>query len=165
MDQGTEFVARAVMIGVGATIVMDLWAILLKRTFSIPSLGYQVVGRWLASMPAGKFRHDNILKVAPMPGEAVIGWTAHYVIGVLFAALLLAIVGLGWARAPTFLPALLMGVVTVAAPFLVMQPGFGFGIAASKTPAPNTARMRSLITHTVFGIGLYLAAMLTKSVI
>ena len=165
MDQGTEFVARAVMIGVGATIVMDLWAILLKRTFSIPSLGYQVVGRWLANMPSGKFRHDNILKVAPMPGEAVIGWTAHYVIGVLFAALLLATVGLGWARAPTFLPALLMGVVTVAAPFLVMQPGFGFGIAASKTPAPNTARMRSLMTHTVFGIGLYLAAMLTKSVI
>lgn len=165
MDQGTEFVARAVMIGVGATIVMDLWAVLLKRTFSIPSLGYQVVGRWLANMPAGKFHHDNILKVAPMPGEAVIGWTAHYVIGVVFAALLLAIVGLGWARAPTFLPALLMGVVTVAAPFLVMQPGFGFGIAASKTPAPNTARMRSLITHTVFGIGLYLAAMLTKSVI
>ncbi|MGO4740339.1 DUF2938 domain-containing protein [Bosea sp. 2KB_26] len=165
MDQGVEFVARAVMIGVGATIVMDLWAVFLKRVFSIPSLGYQVVGRWLASMPSGKFRHDNILKAAPVPGEGAIGWTAHYVIGVLFAAILLAIVGLGWAKAPTFHPALLMGVVTVAAPFLIMQPGFGFGVAASKTPAPTTARIRSLMTHTVFGIGLYLAAMLTKGVI
>lgn len=165
MEQVTEFVARAVMIGVGATIVMDFRAIFLKRAFSIPSLGYQVVGRWLANMPSGKLRHDTILKAGPLPGEAAIGWTAHYVIGVLFAAILLAIVGLDWAKAPTFLPALLMGIATVAVPFLVMQPAFGFGVAASKTSAPGTTGIRSLITHTMFGIGLYMAAMLTKSVI
>lgn len=165
MNTATEFALRALMIGVGATIVMDLWAIFLKRVFGIPSLGYQIVGRWLAYMPAGKFRHDNILAAAPMPAEAAIGWTAHYAIGVVFAGVLLAIAGPAWAASPTPLPALLMGVITVAAPFFVMQPGFGFGIAAAKTPAPRTARIRSLMTHTVFGIGLYLAALLTKGVV
>jgi hypothetical protein len=36
-----------------------------------------------------------------------------------------------------------------------MQPCLGFGIAASKTPKPNIARLRSLIAHFVFGLGLY----------
>ncbi|OKO69078.1 DUF2938 domain-containing protein [Bradyrhizobium sp. AS23.2] len=152
------------MIGVGATIVMDLWAVFLNRVFSIPSLGYHIVGRWLANIPAGKFRRANILNAASVPGEAIIGWTAHYVIGVIFAAILLLVIGADWALKPTFLPALLMGVVTVAAPFLIMQPGFGFGIAASKTPAANTARLRSLMTHTVFGVGLYIAALLSSTI-
>jgi hypothetical protein len=41
-----------------------------------------------------------------------------------------------------------------------MQPGMGAGIAASKTPNPNVARLRSIVTHTVYGIGLYGSALL-----
>ena len=33
--------------GIGATLVMDLWNLFLKRTFSIPSLDYCLLGRWL----------------------------------------------------------------------------------------------------------------------
>ncbi len=60
---------------------------------------------------------------------------------------------------PTLGPALLVGVGTVAAPFLLMQPGMGAGIAASRTPRPNAARLQSLATHAVFGAGLYAAAL------
>jgi hypothetical protein len=59
-------------------------------------------------------------------------------------------------------PALLVGIVTVAAPFLVMQPGMGAGIAASRTPKPAVARINSLLTHAIFGLGLYLAALATS---
>jgi hypothetical protein len=45
-------------------------------------------------------------------------------------------------------------------PWLVMQPSFGLGIAASKAPKPTQARLKSLMTHTVFGLGLYLWAVL-----
>ncbi|MEZ0237260.1 MAG: DUF2938 family protein [Methylophilaceae bacterium] len=38
----------------------------------------------------------------------------------------------------------------------------GAGIAASRTPRPNAARIQSLITHGVFGLGLYIAGWLTK---
>jgi hypothetical protein len=41
-------------------------------------------------------------------------------------------------------------------PFLILQPGMGRGIAASKTPQPNVARLNTLITHLSFGVGLYL---------
>jgi hypothetical protein len=41
----------------------------------------------------------------------------------------------------------------------VLQPGMGLGIAGSKTPRPNVVRLRALLTHTVFGVGLYLSAL------
>jgi hypothetical protein len=40
----------------------------------------------------------------------------------------------------------------------VMQPAMGAGIAASRTPRPNLARLRSVVTHTVYGLGLYASA-------
>lgn len=155
-----SFAVHAILIGVGATIVVDLWAIFLKRAFGIPSLDWGMAGRWFGHMPRGRFLHDGIGRAAPIPGERVIGWTAHYLIGLVFAAVLLAIWGPAWATAPTPLPALIVGICTIVAPFFIMQPGMGAGIAASKTPAPAKARLRSLMTHTVFGIGLYLSALL-----
>jgi hypothetical protein len=161
VSEALEFVIRAAAIGVGATIVMDLWAWVRKRFFGVPAASYALVGRWLGHIPRGRFAHDSIAKAQPVRGELIVGWVAHYAIGVIFAGLLLAIWGLDWARRPTLLPALIVGVVTVAAPFFVMQPAMGAGIAASKTPNPGIARLRSLLTHTVFGIGLYGSAMLS----
>ena len=63
---------------------------------------------------------------------------------------------------PTLGPALAVGIGTVAAPFFLMQPGMGAGIAASRTPRPNAARLQSLLTHAVFGLGLYVAAWATS---
>ena len=91
------------------------------------------------------------------------GWFAHYAIGVTFAALLLSSFGLKWARSPSLLPALLIGIVTVVSPFFILQPALGAGIASSKTPAPLLNSLKSLATHTVFGFGLYLAALATAS--
>jgi hypothetical protein len=57
----------------------------------------------------------------------------------------------------------IVGVTTVAAPLFIMQPAMGAGIAASRTPRPGAARAQSLITHTVFGVGLYAAAIAISS--
>ncbi|MDN2711456.1 DUF2938 domain-containing protein [Janthinobacterium sp. SUN118] len=154
----------ALAIGVGATAVMDVWAVALKRFWCIPSLNFAMVGRWLGHLPRGTLTHVNIAQAAPVRDEAILGWTFHYAIGVLFAAVLLALVGREWAAQPTFAPALLAGLISVAAPFCILQPGMGAGLAASKTPHPNAARLRSLMAHTVFGIGLYLAALLWSTV-
>ena len=47
-------------------------------------------------------------------------------------------------------------------PWLIMQPSFGLGLAASRAPKPGQARLKSLMTHTVFGIGLYLWGLLLR---
>ena len=148
----------AVVIGVGATAVMDLWAHARRRLTGAPSLDYALVGRWLGWMPRGRFRHDPIAASSPVRGERAIGWSAHYLTGIAIAGVLLAVFGPAWACRPTLGPALLVGIGSVAAPFLLMQPAMGAGLAARRTPDPVAARLRSLGTHAVFGVGLYAAA-------
>jgi hypothetical protein len=157
-----DYLVNALVIGVGATVLIDLWAVARRRAFGIPSPNYGLVGRWFAHLTRGRLRHESIAASPPVQGERVIGWVAHYVIGVAFAGLLLAVWGLAWVREPTIGPALLVGIGTVAAPFLVMQPGMGAGVAASRTPRPAAARLQSLITHTIFGLGLYAAGWVAR---
>jgi hypothetical protein len=152
-----DYLVCALFIGAGATAVMDIWTAARKQLLGIPALSYGLVGRWLAYLARGRFRHDRIAASPPVRGERLIGWTAHYLIGVAFAAMLLAIWGLDWARLPTIGPAVIIGIGSVAAPFLLMQPGMGAGIAASRTPRPAAARLQSLVTHGIFGLGLYAA--------
>ena len=150
-----DYLVSIVLVGAGATAVMDLWGVVRSRLLGIPPFDYGLVGRWLGHMAHGRFRHEAIAKSSPVHGEGLIGWTAHYLIGIAFAAVLPAVWGPGWFRQPTFGPALVVGIATVAAPFLLMQPGMGAGIAASRTPRPAAARLQSVITHAVFGLGLY----------
>src|SRR5437867_9531598 len=75
------YVLIAIAVGLGATIVMDLCAIFLKRAFNIPSPNYCFVGRWLRYMPEGIFRHSSIAAAPQKPAECTVGWIAHYAIG------------------------------------------------------------------------------------
>ena len=165
MNVESGHVLGAVAIGVGATLLMDLWNLFLKRAFGIPSLDYCLLGRWLSHMPWGTFRHSNISAAPRKPFECQAGWMAHYTIGIVFALLFIVLVSGEWLSRPTFLPALLFGVGTVVFPFLIMQPSLGLGMAASRTANPAQARLKSLATHTVFGIGLYGAALGVSSIL
>lgn len=160
MSETVEFAVRAVLIGAGATLVMDLWTALLRQ-FGVPSLNLAFLGRWLGHLSHGRWRHPDIASATPVRGESWIGWCAHYSIGITFSALLLGTQGLGWARTPSLLPPLVMGIATVVAPLLILQPGMGAGLASWKTPHPVFNSVKSLITHTVFGLGMYLAALAT----
>lgn len=159
MRIGADYILGAIAIGIGATLIMDLWNLFLKRTFSIPSLSYCLLGRWLRHMPGGTVRHVSIAAAPPQPFECIVGWIAHYTIGVVFALVFVVLTSGDWLARPTLLPALLYGIGTVVFPFFILQPSFGLGMAASKTPKPAQARLKSLVTHTVFGVGLYVCAL------
>lgn len=156
MKLSTAQACHAIAVGVGATAVMDLTAEIMKRTRGTRSLDYALLGRWLGHMPAGRFRHTSIADAAPVPHERALGWAAHYAIGSSFAVAL-ALIDRRWLDDPRFVPAVSMGVVTVAAPWFLMQPAFGLGVAASRTPRPSQARAGSLRAHTAYGIGLWVS--------
>lgn len=148
---------RVAAVGAGATLVLDAWLLLLAR-LGVPTMNFALLGRWVGHLLHGTFSHASIAAATPVRREAGLGWAAHYAVGLLFAALLVAACGVEWLRRPTAAPALLFGLLTVAAPLLVMQPAMGLGIAASRTFAPRQNQLRSLVNHGVFGCGLYLAA-------
>jgi hypothetical protein len=146
----------AVLMGLGATLTFDLWGLFLKHAFKITPSNICLVGRWLRYMPAGIFTHANIGSTPPKSAECAIGWIAHYTIGITFASAFVALVGSSWLLHPTPLPAIVFGVATVLAPFCLMQPAMGLGFAAARTSNPMQARLRSLMNHIAFGVGLYL---------
>jgi len=155
----------AILIGLGATLTFDLWALFLKHAFKITPSNICLVGRWLRYMPAGTFKHSNIASTPPKSAECTVGWIAHYLIGMTFAIAFVSLAGNNWLQHPTLIPAIVFGVVTVLAPFFIMQPSFGLGFAASKTSNPTQARLRSLMNHAAFGVGLYLFAVLVNSLL
>lgn len=66
-------VALTIAVGLGATLVMDLWGIFLKRAFNTPFPNYCFVGRWLCYMPEGIFRHGSIGEASQKPAECAVG--------------------------------------------------------------------------------------------
>lgn len=158
MTTDAIYLLGAVVVGLGATLFMDVLALFLKRVFSIPLANYCLVGRWLRYMPEGTFTHSNIAAAPQKRAECTVGWIAHYIIGAVYALVLVTFVSGSWLARPTLWPAMIFGMGSVLVPYLIMQPSFGFGIAASRTPNPTQARLRSLVAHTAFGVGLYVCA-------
>ncbi len=157
-----DFLLRSIAIGVGATVVFDLWALLLKAVFGVPRPNWALVGRWFLHLGHGRVFHDDIAKARPFGHELAAGWIGHYLVGILFAIILLLVAPRGWTEQPTLTPALIVGLVTVGAGWFLLQPGMGAGIAASKRPNANQVRALNIIGHVVFGLGLYVSALLIR---
>ena len=150
-----DVLVKAIAIGIGATILMDIWAIVLTAVFGRPKPNWAPVGRWFWHLKNGTVFHDDIGKAEPYAHERALGWIGHYAVGILYGIILAVIVGPGWFAAPTFLPAFILGIVTVGAGWFLLQPGLGIGVAASKLPDAGTVRALNLVAHTVFAAGLY----------
>jgi hypothetical protein len=127
-----RYLIDGIAIGIGATLLMDLWNLFLKRAFGIPSLNYSFLGRWVLHIPDG--------------------------------TLFVAIMSRDWVARPTLTPALIYGIATVVFPFFILQPSLGLGIASASTANPTKARLKSLATHFVFGLGMYLTALVVSRV-
>ena len=146
---------QGVLLGVLATIGTDIWALIVKHVFRLPTGHWNLVGRWFGHMPRGVFSHDSIAESPAIRHETAIGWGAHYLVGIVYGLTYLAIVRIALSATPTLASALFFGMVTLVAPWLVMQPAMGIGAFASKTPNPPLTRMVNLSMHLAFGASLY----------
>jgi hypothetical protein len=155
---------RIFLIGLGATAVMDVWLWGLKRA-GVPTLNFALVGRWVGHLGRGRWAHAPISASLPVRHEAALGWLVHYGVGLAFAVLLVGLCGMGWMHQPSLWPALAFGLASAGVPLFVIQPAMGAGIASAKTPAPLKNSLKSVATHTVFGVGLYLSALVIERIL
>lgn len=155
-----ELILKGIIIGVGGTILMDLWAICLHLIFKQPPANWALVGRWFYHLPKGKLFHNNIAEAKPYSHELALGWFFHYIIGALYGVILALLGGAIWFQYPNFITAWIVGLVTVGAGWFILQPGLGLGWAASKTANPRRVRMMNIAAHTVFALGMYFTALI-----
>lgn len=111
-----ELLWNSLVIGIGATLFMDLWALIQKFAFRIQPLDYALVGRWASHLARGNHPGGHISKAAGIPNERALGWAIHYLTGIIFAAIFLLVVPADWIQSPTVGPALLFGTISVLAP-------------------------------------------------
>jgi DUF2938 family protein len=54
MNQTIELLLRTVLIGIGGSAAMDLWALVLKYCFGVRSVDYGLFGRWIGHLIDGQ---------------------------------------------------------------------------------------------------------------
>lgn len=132
----------------------------MERFFGVPAINWAMVGRWVGHVPKGRFVQPDLKQAEAVPGEHAIGWIFHYAIGAGYGLLLVAIWGAGWLQAPGIVPPMIVVLALLVLPFFVMMPGMGMGIAGARTPNPTAARLKSVLGHSVFGLGMYATAVM-----
>jgi len=137
MNDVMEVAIRVALIGVGATAVMDVWLIALKKV-GVPTLNFTFLGRWVGHVCRGTWFHESMAKALPIRGEYLFGWLAHYAIGIGFAGVLVSMVGITWTHNPTVMPAVLTGVATVIA----ARHGIGYRIVEDCNATPQLPEER-----------------------
>ena len=155
---------QAVLIGVIATLVIDSWALILQKGFGLPTVNWGMVGRWFGHLPRGVLIHRPIGKSKAVSHERLIGWVAHYAIGVLYALGYLYLVVGVFSETPSLISALAFGLATLVAPWLILQPGLGVGVFARRAPRPGVVRLITLSVHALFGVSLFAGWLATQQI-
>jgi hypothetical protein len=148
-------IAEMILMGIWATLVMDIFAIIFGKLKIIHApIGPQIVGRWALYMFRGKFIHKDIYKTPALGNETSAALIAHYLIGIVLAGIYLFIeLKEPIIRDQLWMP-FIFGLTTVLLPWLWLYPSIGIGFLASKTSKISPYIITSLVNHTNFGLGL-----------
>ena len=151
----TGFMANAIVSGIFATVVLDVWQRVLHAATGIPPTNWGIVGRWFAHMPRGRFMHDSIVEAAPVGNEAAIGWAMHYLIGIIYGLVYVGLITSVLSATPSLLNGFLFGAASVVIPWFLMMPALGVGVMGAKAPNPAVPRYTALAAHCIYGVALY----------
>lgn len=154
-DSAANLLRDGVLLGILATIGMDLWSLVAKHVLRLPTADWAMAGRWFGHIARGVVAHASIHEAEPIAHERIVGWIGHYVTGIVYGLAYVTIVRVVLESEPTLISALTFGIVTLVAPWLIMQPAMGAGAFASRTPNPGLIRAVNVSMHAVFGVSLY----------
>ena len=75
MMDTADIILRAALVGIGGTIVLDLYAFLMQRMFDVPAGNWKMVGRWLGHM--SKWSSFRQTSGRPSRCRANMRWAGH----------------------------------------------------------------------------------------
>ena len=148
------------IVGVVATLMLDIVQQLMKLAFGWPTTNWGIIGRWAAGLPQEQFVNQQIGKSPPVKNELTLGWLVHYGVGIAYGAIYLFLVYVVFGTTPGFVPAMIFGLGSVAVTWFMMEPILGAGVMGANTPNPMVTRLHDLGSHFGFGLGLYLGGLL-----
>lgn len=156
---------EAILSGVVATLLLDLWQRLLFAVKGVPPTAWALVGRWFRSALRGRLFPGTVAQLAEEPGELRLGWTVHYVVGIGYGAVYVLGLSAFGLEPASLLNGLVFGSASVAVPWFFFMPAMGAGLLARRAPNPALARVLALAAHTVFGLGLAFGSLLMRGLL
>ena len=138
---------KGVLVGVLATLTMDVLTSIFYKLQLIAPLHPRLVGRWFASIARGRLLVSDIGRLQPVNREVAIAVPVHYVIGITLALLYLLVsstLGLS-PRNPSV--ALGFALCTNIFPWFMMFPAMGYGWFDSRGPTGTRLFLASLVTY------------------
>lgn len=160
-----SFVLQSVVAGVFATLVLDIWQRVLFAASGIPPANWGLIGRWFAHLPRGRLVHRPIADSQAVPGEAAIGWTMHYLIGIAYGFAYLGLMVCGLDRPPSLLNGFVFGAASVVIPWFFLQPCLGIGIMGRLTANPLVPILNALTAHMLYGVALFVGVWLAAKAV
>jgi len=151
-------IGRVLLMGAVATATMDIVSTIARRAHIVTTLPPTLMGRWVAGIFQGQLWHANIEQATPVGRELGIALVTHYGVGCAFAALYLYAASRLGVLPRDAVPAVMFGLATSVFPWLLMFPAMGFGLFGARGPIGTQLFLSSLMSHTAFGIGIYLGA-------
>ncbi len=154
-------VPAGVPAGVLATITMDVAMVAASRlggsAFTSDRLDVDVIGRWAAGLPRGRWRHADITSEPAQRGELALGMLTHYATGIILTQAFLLLPRRGDGR-PSFAGGAAFGIATAVLPLLVLFPSMGYGWLGRRSGDAARLGRIMLLGHIAFGIGIGLWA-------
>jgi len=147
---------RNFLIGILATLTMDVLSAATIKLRLIAPLSRHLVGRWFASVAGGQPFHTNISSESAINREVVIAVSVHYAIGVALAFLYLGATSALGLNTRNPITAFGFALCTNILPWFVMFPAMGFGWFGNRGPAGTRLFTSSLVAHFFYGVGLWL---------
>ena len=153
------FNVRSVLIGIVATLTMDVLTVAAIKLRLIAPLRPQLIGRWFASIAQGQALHSDIANAPPINHEFAVAVPVHYAIGVTLALLYLLASSTFGINPRSPVAALGFALCTNLLPWLLMFPAMGYGWFGTHGPAGTRLLLSSFVTHCLYGLGLWIGVL------
>jgi uncharacterized membrane protein YagU involved in acid resistance len=153
---------KALVVGVGATLVMDVGAALFRALGVTAGTPPHLFAKWLSYIARGQLVHADIAASPDVPTALPAALAVHYAIGIVLSIGWLA-VSRRWllAGARRWAAALAYGLGTIVFAWFLMFPAMGFGPFGANGPEELLLWRTSTINHLLYGLGLALSSRAT----
>ena len=149
-------ILQGLISGLVATIIFDLFNQSLHYAHSIDKPKWNLLGRYYLGYKEGRYIRNSLADDAEVENELLWGYIIHYVIGIIYGLIYVCLNNIFFDY-PSILIAYLFGFTTVLGAWCYLMPfAYNLGFFASKSNKRFNILAQNLITHFIFGTGLFI---------
>ena len=147
--------------GLIATILFDLFSKSLNYAYGITEPKWHLLGRYFIGYKEKKYFRKFLEDDDEENNELLWGYTIHYTIGIIYG-LIYVWLNILFFDFPSLLIAYLFGFITVLGAWCYLMPfAYNLGFFASKSNQQFNILVQNLISHFIFGTGLFIGYYIT----